>query len=87
MKTSKGKHGPLRLDPVSYDSLRQQVLQRDSWRCQFCGVMTNLETHHMQFRSRSGDDSELNLITLCTACHAERHRVLRALRTLSRDPR
>lgn len=63
----------LRLDPVAYESLRQQVLRRDGWRCQSCGTMTNLEVHHNQFRSHSGDDSEENLITLCTECHTETH--------------
>ena len=33
----------LRLDPVSYESLWQQVLRRDGWRCQSCGAMSNLE--------------------------------------------
>jgi ATP-dependent DNA helicase RecQ len=63
------KHPRLRLVPESYDSLRQQVLRRDSWRCQSCGTMLNLEVHHKELRSRSGDDSEQNLITLCAACH------------------
>jgi 5-methylcytosine-specific restriction endonuclease McrA len=35
--------------------------------------MPNLEVHHKEFRSHSGDDSELNLITLCTFCHAQTH--------------
>jgi len=64
----------LRLDPVSYEKLRQQVLRRDGWRCQSCGSMSNLEVHHKEFRSRLGNDSEGNLITLCTACHAQMHR-------------
>ena len=64
----------LRLDPVSYETLRQQVLHRDGWRCQSCGTMSNLEVHHREFRSHSGTDSEENLITLCTACHARVHR-------------
>jgi len=63
----------LRLDPIAYDDLRQQVLRRDGWRCQFCGAMTNLEVHHKQFRSHSGRDAEENLITLCFACHANAH--------------
>ena len=63
----------LRLDPVSYETLRQQILCRDGWRCQSCGTMSNLEVHHKEFRSQSGDDSEENLITLCTACHHETH--------------
>lgn len=64
---------PLRIDPAAYESLRQQILRRDGWRCQACGAMANLEVHHLQFRSHSGDDSEENLITLCAACHSAIH--------------
>lgn len=63
----------LRLDPVAYDQLRQQILRRDGWRCQFCGTMSNLEVHHKEFRSHSGNDSEENLITLCARCHLVIH--------------
>jgi 5-methylcytosine-specific restriction endonuclease McrA len=68
----------LRLDPTSYESLRQQVLHCDTWRSQLCGTMSNLEGHHKEFRSHSGDDSEQNLITLCSACHASVHEGKRA---------
>jgi 5-methylcytosine-specific restriction endonuclease McrA len=64
---------PLRLDPLSYENLRQQTLRRDGWRCQSCGAMSNLEVHHREFRSHSGPDSDENLITLCSACHARVH--------------
>jgi 5-methylcytosine-specific restriction endonuclease McrA len=63
----------LRLDALPYETLRQQVLRRDGWRCQTCGTMVNLEVHHKEFRSHSGDDSEANLITLCAACHTSVH--------------
>ncbi len=63
----------LQLDPEPYEQVRNQVLRRDRWRCQLCGTMSNLEVHHQEFRSRSGDDSEQNLITLCTACHDAVH--------------
>ena len=63
----------LQLDPDLYEQLRNQVLRRDGWRCQLCGVMANLEVHHREFRSHSGRDSEENLITLCTPCHATLH--------------
>jgi hypothetical protein len=33
----------------------------------------NLEVHHKELRSQSGDDSEHNLITLCVACHSLVH--------------
>jgi 5-methylcytosine-specific restriction endonuclease McrA len=67
------KPTPLRLDPVSYETLRQQVLRRDGWTCQSCGRKSNLEVHHKEFRSHVGEDSELNLITLCGKCHAKAH--------------
>ena len=63
----------LRLDPVAYTRLRQEILRRDKWRCQSCGSMSNLQVHHKEFRSQSGDDCEQNLITLCSACHATAH--------------
>jgi 5-methylcytosine-specific restriction endonuclease McrA len=66
----------LRLDPQSYERLRQAVLQRDGWRCQSCGSMSNLEVHHNEFRSHFGDDSEENLITLCVPCHRGMHRTV-----------
>ena len=68
------KAAPTRLDPSLYESLRQLVQRRDGWRCQSCGTMSNLEIHHKQLRSHSGEDSEENLITLCAACHARVHR-------------
>jgi 5-methylcytosine-specific restriction endonuclease McrA len=64
----------LRMDLISYESLRQEVLHRDGWHCQSCGTMSNLEVHHKLFRSHSGEDSEENLITLCSTCHASAHR-------------
>ena len=63
----------LRLDHISYENLRQQILRRDGWRCQSCGAMANLEVHHKEFRSHSGGDSEGNLITLCVDCHKTAH--------------
>jgi len=70
----RSKGAPSRLDPLSYENLPQWILRRDSWSCQSCGTVTNLEVHHTEFRSHSGDDSEENLITLCTACHTGAHR-------------
>ncbi len=69
MTAARRKGTPLRLDPLSYDALRQQVLRRDNWRCQLCGAMSNLEIHHQQFRSHAGEDADDNLITLCYKCH------------------
>ena len=67
------KQPRLRLDSELYEQLRNEVLRRDGWRCQSCGAMSNLEVHHKEFRSQSGDDSEQNLITLCAVCHDAVH--------------
>ena len=63
----------IQLSPEAYAQLRLVVLNRDSWRCQNCGSLQNLEVHHQQFRSHSGSDSEENLITLCNDCHLSQH--------------
>jgi 5-methylcytosine-specific restriction endonuclease McrA len=68
------KRPRLRLANDAYLELRKQALRRDGWRCQACGARSNLEVHHQEFRSHSGDDAEQNLITFCAACHAKLHR-------------
>ncbi|MFI5096517.1 MAG: HNH endonuclease [Candidatus Acidiferrales bacterium] len=62
-----------RLDPERYRDLREQVLERDGWRCQSCGALRNLQVHHLQSRSRLGADRLRNLITLCVRCHRLEH--------------
>ena len=73
MNLIRAKTPRLRLDHDTYQQLCRQILERDGWRCQACGTLQNLQVHHRQFRSRSGDDSEGNLITLCIACHSATH--------------
>jgi HNH endonuclease len=73
MKQIRARLPRLRLDGNAYTTLRNQVLNRDSWRCQFCGSMSNLELHHQLFRSQAGSDTEQNLITLCSTCHKAHH--------------
>jgi|GraSoiStandDraft_41_1057321.scaffolds.fasta_scaffold118814_2 5-methylcytosine-specific restriction endonuclease McrA len=55
MNRIRPKQPRLRLDPESYEQLCEEVLQRDSWRCQACGTTSNLEVHHQQHRSQSGE--------------------------------
>jgi len=72
--TSVPKNPRVRLEADAYHHLRLRVLERDGWRCQLCGSMTNLEVHHAQFRSHQGEDAEHNLITLCVQCHKLSHK-------------
>ncbi len=73
MSQIRPKQPRLRLYPELYEQLCREVLQRDGWRCQSCGSLKNLQVHHKGFRSQSGDDSEQNLITLCSDCHLTLH--------------
>jgi len=73
MSQIRPKRPRLRLEPEAYQRLLQEVLARDNWRCQHCGARHSLQVHHQAFRSRSGDDAEQNLITLCQECHARAH--------------
>jgi len=68
------KNSLLRLDSDSYTDMRYRVLQRDGWRCQFCGSISGVEAHHIEHKSQSGSDFEENLITLCSRCHDLVHR-------------
>ena len=61
------------LGPECCSRLRQQVLERNGWRCQQCGHPIGPEVHHIQARSGLGDDVERNLITLCAKCHQDVH--------------
>jgi len=68
-----GRRPRLKLDTSLYKELHRQILERDAWRCQYCGSMDNLQVHHIQSRGRLGDDAEENLITSCAACHQTIH--------------
>ena len=68
------KRPRLKVEPEAYRQLCQEVLERDSWRCQTCGGIEGLQVHHIQPRSRLGDDSAENLISLCVRCHQKAHR-------------
>jgi hypothetical protein len=63
------------LDSHAHTSLRHQVLQRDRWRCQWCGSLAGLEVQHWVHRNQGGVDSSENLIALCTTCQNWAHRL------------
>jgi 5-methylcytosine-specific restriction endonuclease McrA len=69
----KPKRPRLRLEADAYRRLSRQVLARDGWRCQDCSAARELQVHHIHSRGQLGDDAEENLITLCAACHRDRH--------------
>jgi 5-methylcytosine-specific restriction endonuclease McrA len=63
----------IQLGKQVYRRLLKRVLERDGWRCQKCGSLKDLQVHHQTHRSRQGNDSLANLVTLCAYCHMEEH--------------
>jgi hypothetical protein len=64
------------------DSVRRAVLSRDDYHCRQCGWShaewnradpRNLELHHVTPHVMKGENTEDNLITLCTVCHDAIH--------------
>lgn len=53
---------------------RLQILNRDNWKCMFCGCeVKNLQVHHILYKKRDPWDYPDYLYqTLCDDCHAER---------------
>jgi hypothetical protein len=65
------------------DPIRGRVLRRDSYKCVNCkwdktlwdrSDPRHLELHHVKEHVKGGENTEENLITLCTVCHDEVHR-------------
>jgi 5-methylcytosine-specific restriction endonuclease McrA len=74
VNSQQSKPRRVRLDSEAYGRLCQEILKRDSFRCQSCGSMQNPQVDHKKYRSQSGKDSEQNLITLCAPCHRAVHK-------------
>ena len=65
------------------DPVKRNVLRRDNYKCTLCkwsyeewnrADPRHLELHHKKHHVKGGDNTESNLITVCTVCHDEIHR-------------
>ena len=65
------------------DTIKGKILKRDQYKCQNCGWShdqwnrsdpRHLELHHVKHHADGGENTEENLITLCTVCHDDVHR-------------
>jgi hypothetical protein len=65
------------------DQVKKSVLRRDGYRCSQCGWChdewnrsdpRHLELHHRMHHAKGGENTEDNLITVCTVCHDQIHR-------------
>ncbi|MFQ5460786.1 MAG: HNH endonuclease, partial [Anaerolineae bacterium] len=62
-------------DAPNSAALARKVIHRDGLVCQnpACGSRTNLQAHHIVFRSAGGPTTPSNEVTVCDRCHALIH--------------
>lgn len=51
-----------------FRALREKVFERDHWMCRLCGDESNLEAHHVHYRTLGREDGS-ELVTLCKHDH------------------
>jgi hypothetical protein len=65
------------------DPVKSKVLRRDEYHCTVCrwshdewnrSDPRHLELHHQQAHVKGGENTESNLVTVCTVCHDDIHR-------------
>jgi hypothetical protein len=70
-------------DRLIPDPVKRKVLRRDNYKCTACkwshegwnrSDPRHLELHHKKPHVEGGENTESNLITVCTVCHDEIHR-------------
>ena len=71
--TKRGWMFRIELPPDEYQVLCLSVYQRDGWRCRACKSRSNLQAHHVQYKSQGGPDASWNMATLCHSCHGKIH--------------
>ena len=54
------------------DSVRQEILERDGYKCKKCGSTSYLEFDHIIPRSRGGATSAKNIQVLCRRCNRKK---------------
>ena len=54
------------------DLVRQEVLERDGYKCKKCGSPSYLELDHIIPRARGGATSVRNLQVLCRSCNRKK---------------
>jgi hypothetical protein len=53
--------------------IKEQVLERDSYKCRLCGSKECLNVHHSTYNNLYNEDLN-DLITLCKRCHSNYHK-------------
>ena len=67
-----------------YRKVKSEVYDRDGGQCVICGN-TNVEAHHVVFRSQGGSDSLDNLVCLCNKHHRMAHGTWSIQQTITQE--
>jgi 5-methylcytosine-specific restriction endonuclease McrA len=57
-----------------FRKIREEILKRDNYKCVQCGSDEMINVHHIEEKSKGGNNSKDNLETLCYKCHMEKHK-------------
>lgn len=49
--------------------LREEILERDSYRCRICNRKDHLDIHHISRKNGLEYEMKENMVTLCSSCH------------------
>lgn len=63
-----------KIAPPLTSKQKEDIKQRDNYRCRQCGCGHALEVHHKVRRADGGSNDSRNLVTLCANCHSLKHK-------------
>lgn len=71
----------LQLNSYKWKNKRQQIIERDKYKCVYCGRTDNLQVHHTYYLIYENNEKvkpwnypDESLITVCNDCHKKIHK-------------
>jgi hypothetical protein len=66
------ENATLEVSPPLTARERKRILERDQWRCRYCGSQRDLQVDHIFPRSLGGGNQDENLAVACATCNHEK---------------
>ena len=57
---------------IGWEKTRLRILERDGYKCTYCGATEHLQCDHILARVRGGGDEDQNLTAACRSCNASK---------------
>lgn len=64
---------PKKSNDWGYKAFRQEVYERDGYRCVYCNATQGLTLDHLVPQSRGGIHEVSNLVTACRSCNSKKN--------------